>query len=265
MRHWLILLFLVGCGSRDADGDGFTEDCDDNNPDVHPGAAELCDGADNDCDNVADNGWSDDDDGDGHGTGMLSACEGSTDGPADDCDDADPSTFGGAGEQCDGLDNDCNAAVDDGLPTATWHADTDGDGYGSADPVLLCGPADGFVGDGGDCDDTRADVHPGHLEDCDGRDNDCDGDIDDNPTGLYSFTLYLDADGDGYGDPAVGAQYCTNLVDGWSPAPPFDCNDEDPSVHPGSTTEDASVGTTCSDGIDNDCDGDIDGADSACP
>ncbi|MEN8184474.1 MAG: MopE-related protein, partial [Myxococcota bacterium] len=110
----------------DADGDGFdcAADCDDGDADVHPGAAELCDGRDNDCDYSVDEGdavdavlWSADFDGDGYGdpNHRASACAEPpgwvTD--ASDCDDANASAFPGAGEICDdGLDNDCDGATD---------------------------------------------------------------------------------------------------------------------------------------------------------
>jgi hypothetical protein len=55
---------------------------------------------------------------------------------------------------------------------------------------------DGFTTSNGDCDDGDASLNPAASEDCDGIDNDCDGEIDEDGTDLY----YLDADGDGYGD-----------------------------------------------------------------
>ena len=82
--------------------------------------------------------------------------------------------------------------------TVSWYADADGDGYG--DPRISttsCAQPSGYVMDNSDCDDTDAAVHPGAMEKCDGRDDDCDGIPDD---GLEQFTWYADADGDGYGD-----------------------------------------------------------------
>ncbi|MBZ0118905.1 MAG: hypothetical protein K8H88_18040 [Sandaracinaceae bacterium] len=62
-------------------------------------------------------------DGDGHAATSLGAC-------GDDCNDANPNVYTGHSEICmDGLDNDCNGTVDDGL--TTWFADCDGDGYGA--------------------------------------------------------------------------------------------------------------------------------------
>ena len=85
------------------------EDCDDSVAETHPGADEVCDGLDNDCDGDLP---SDEEDGDGDG---YIACE--------DCDDADPAVHPGAFEICDGIDANCDGAVDDG----------DNDGTGSID------------------------------------------------------------------------------------------------------------------------------------
>ena len=129
----------------DADGDGFGDfnlititclteapqgyatnalDCDDNNPDINPNKVEICDGIDNNCDGLSDNGlvvyaYFPDTDGDGYGDalGKLDTC--SAIAPANyinnglDCDDANAAVFPGAPELADNLDNDCNGLVDD--------------------------------------------------------------------------------------------------------------------------------------------------------
>jgi hypothetical protein len=106
----------------DVDGDGYwVDDCDDQDPRIHPDAVELCDGVDQDCDGVVDDGATDlywpDADADGHGgedeTGLSSvaACAapaGHVE-SADDCDDADAAIHPGATDLCeDGVDNDCS-------------------------------------------------------------------------------------------------------------------------------------------------------------
>jgi hypothetical protein len=145
--------------NSDFDGDGQSScqgDCDDDNPSTYgsiflcdpadsgclgtAAAPEICDGLDNNCDDIipADEV---DDDGDG-----LSECEG-------DCDDTNADTFPGATEICDGLDNDCDMAI----PAD----EEDGD-------------SDGFSVCEGDCNDGYASTYPGAAEICDLQDNDCD-------------------------------------------------------------------------------------------
>ncbi len=270
------------CG--DADGDGFDAcwgDCDDAEPTTYPGAPELCDGVDSDCD--GDLGEDLDDDGDGY-----APCDG-------DCDDDEASTYPGAPELCDGLDNDC-----DGSPAPEEVQDDDGDG------VALC-----F-----DCDDDDPATYPGAPEQCDGVDNDCsgapgadevdadgdgsmvcDGDCNDNDP-VYNL---LDADGDGQTscdmdcddhDPAVyfgNIEICGDGIDGDCGFDLYleidddgdgyaecegDCNDQNPELHPADEDGDGQspcdfdcddgdpevywgADEICGDGVDGDCAGDL--------
>jgi hypothetical protein len=132
----------------DGDGYGLTGefiDCDDSNILSYPEAAELYDGQDNDCDNVADEGTEgSDDDGDAYTE---------VDG---DCNDFSDDVYPGAPERGDALDNDCDGKVDEG----TSLSDDDGDGFAEVN---------------NDCNDNDPNVGPTAPEVCDGVDNDCDG------------------------------------------------------------------------------------------
>ena len=108
-----------------------------------------------------------------------------------DCDDSDEATHPGTEEICDGIDNNCNGLIDEGV-TTTFYVDEDGDGFGSADEAVeSCKPPAGYAVNGTDCDDGDAESRPGATEQCDGADNDCDGEADEGLTELY----YADSDG----------------------------------------------------------------------
>jgi M6 family metalloprotease-like protein len=161
-----------------------------------------------------------------------------------DCDDADAGVNPGTAEICDGLDNDCQLGIDNGLPANTYYRDGDGDGYGDlAISIQACAAPVGYVNNSDDCDDTKPGVNPGATEICDGIDNDCINGIDD---GLPANTYYRDADGDGYGNPSVGQTACSLTVLPGYVNNNTDCDDTDSQVYPGATE-------VC-DGIDNDCD-----------
>ncbi|MCB9745214.1 MAG: hypothetical protein H6740_21715 [Alphaproteobacteria bacterium] len=248
----------TGLGRTDVDGDGFdaSVDCDDEDPFIHPDAEEVCDGVDNNCDGVIDEGgstWFADGDGDGYGiyTDTLEACETPEGyvGNADDCDDADPLTFPGAGERCDEVDNDCDNVVDEAVLNL-WYLDLDGDSYGTPDITdESCDPPDNFVANADDCDDTDAESYPGAPEVCDEADNDCDATVDEG----VQLTFYQDADGDGFGTTDISAQAC-EAPEGYTDDT-SDCDDGDANVHP-------DAAELCN-GVDDDCDGETDEDDAS--
>lgn len=139
-----------GDPEADGDGDGFTDlegDCNDVDPEVNPGATEICNLVDDDCDGEQDEGF--DVDGDGFTSCGL------------DCDDAVATTKPGADELAlgqNGVDDDCNGIVDE-----PWQ-DLDLDGFSEA---------------AGDCDDAQPEINPDALEfPSNGADDDCDGVVD---------------------------------------------------------------------------------------
>lgn len=151
---------------------------------------EVCDGADNDCDGVVDDNpidgfiyFADTDlDGFGDPNSTVTACVRPTGYVSDDtdCDDTNNRVYPNAEEICDGLDNDCDGDVDEGLGQDHF-PDIDLDGFGdSANAYSGCMPPGGYIEVGGDCDDTRGDVNPDETEVCDDVDNDCDGQVDEN-------------------------------------------------------------------------------------
>ncbi|MCB9759795.1 MAG: hypothetical protein H6739_08120 [Alphaproteobacteria bacterium] len=245
MRTSLLLalsLTLFGCGKgSDADGDGFYEDqdCDDGDAAAYPGAPELCDDRDNDCDGevdeLPDDGpiWYADADGDGYGSAdyALPACTppaGYIDN-SDDCNDLNALSYPGGEEWCDGDDNDCDGTVDEsGVDATIWYPDDDGDGYGrqGSVPVQTCDAPEGYADNDDDCDDADGEVNP-------------------------ETYWFADSDGDGYGNPEIYVRSCAQPV-------PYvdnqdDCFDGDNTVYPGAPE-------VC-DGQDNDCDGAADDAD----
>jgi hypothetical protein len=98
-----------------------------------------------------------------------------------DCDDTDAALHPNATETCDGKDNNCDGRIDNNIQTMIWYKDNDGDGYGSPDnPIESCSQPPGYVNVNSDCDDNDPSVHPVALEICDGKDNNCNGQIDEN-------------------------------------------------------------------------------------
>lgn len=255
------LLGMLACG----DDGGFTpdgapppcvtaEDCDDG---VYCNGSEVCDpssaaanadgclpGADpcagSECDEASGTcveGTCQDRDGDGR---QDAACGG------DDCDDDDPDRYPGNVEVCDsaGHDEDCDPN--------TLGSDMDMDGY--VDEACCNLRSDGALRCGADCDDASADINPESVDSCGGGDQDCDGDIDEEP----DLVFYRDLDGDGYGVPddtvmACGAPSGYALV-------ATDCNDMVAAQNPGERELcDLEVGETPDPLLhDQDCDGAVD-------
>ena len=227
-------------------------DCDDGDAAVFPGATELCNGDDDDCDGRTDDGlqlrsWYPDRDDDGYGDASTAfqGCEApaGTVSDARDCDDDAATTYPGAFEAPgDGVDSDCDGGE-------RCLEDDDGDGFASERfiPSLDADCADPGEALAGlpmtDCHDDDGAVFPGAPELCNGQDDDCDARADED---VVRLTWYADADGDSYGDPSRSQVSCTTppgaVLDG------RDCDDDDAAIHP-------EAEELPGDGVDQDCDG----------
>ena len=214
-----------------------SSDCNDGQSDINPDAVEICDQIDNDCDSQVDDGvstlsWFADSDNDGYGdpAGIVENCE-QPDGyvsNALDCDDSMDSINPTIEEICDGIDNNCDSQVDEGISALTWFNDADNDGYG--DPAMIiesCQQPDGYVSNALDCNDESDDINPAIEEVCDQIDNNCDSNIDE---GFELRTWYPDLDSDGYGDEENGEEGCSQ-PNGYV-ANGDDCDDDDDELYP---------------------------------
>ncbi len=210
-------------------------DCDDTDASINGGASEVvADGIDQDCDSV--DACYTDADADGYGASAvidgssLDCVSGSGAVSATDCDDAVSSVNPAAPEVCDAAntDEDCDGLADDldssASGTSLFAVDDDGDGYTGTGTVDACDdPAAGAIAGAGDCDETRADVHPGAEE------SDCADPIDYNCDGSVGTD---DADADGF-------TACT------------ECDDTEAAVYPGAPEAD------CAGTVDFNCDGSV--------
>ncbi|MFO0681979.1 MAG: putative metal-binding motif-containing protein [Sandaracinus sp.] len=274
------------CVMPDVDGDGVRsiacggDDCDDADPTRAPTLSERCDPEDRDEDCDPSTFGFRDQDSDSYPD--QACCNTQGDGTlrcGGDCDDVQPGVHPDAPEVCNGRDDDCDSAIDEGL-MVTVCRDCDGDGHGvplsstsascgGAPTMMGCSIPMGYATTCDDCDDGNVDIYGMHPELCDGIDNDCDGTVDD---GAVPATWYADCDSDNR--PAAGAATqvsCTRPVAppvcnpppgacspqvtaGWTVDPPtgasLDCDDFHQTVYP-------SAPELC-DGLDNDCDGSLD-------
>jgi hypothetical protein len=262
-----------------ADRDGLVgEDCDDTDNNVFPGQFETYyDGTDDNCD-----GNDGDADGDGYWTAdyeslvaaaggtplaIPSDCGDSGTLPCDgDCNDGNGDVHPDRLEDCRTTqDDDCDGETNfdteespgvpgDAISCTTYYLDDDRDAYGSTTDWCLCEPQDEYdVTDSTDCDDTDSDTYPGADEYCDGHDDDCDGDVDED-SAVDALTWYADTDGDGYGDPAISDVECYQ-PSGYE-LDNTDCDDSRALTNPGATEY-------CNEIHDDDCDGTIDEASAA--
>jgi hypothetical protein len=173
-------LFTV-CDALDGDGDGFTGcggDCNNSNPNVHPGAAEICNGLDDDCSPATPDGAAEPWVGapcDGPDTDLCIEGNYICQGGAQFCTDQTGSSV----ESCNGLDDDCDGSIDEGVQT-TYYRDQDNDGFGDSGQTSTgCAPPPGYVASLGDCNDNDPAIHPGASDaNCNNIDENCSGAAD---------------------------------------------------------------------------------------
>ncbi len=271
---------LTGCVNfySDSDGDGYGNkalssclcaatslyttqlggDCNDFDANVSPKAQEICNGKDDDCDGTVDGATAsdcklffNDVDGDKFGVSTDQKCQCAAAGTytatvGGDCNDNATAIRPNALEVCNGIDDNCDGITD---PSNTqdcspFFKDADGDNYGNylAGSKCMCAAGNGYVAEGGDCDDANKDVHPNATEICNGLDDNCDNSVDPiNTSGCTNF--HLDMDGDNYGQ--TWAQCACAAIGFYSAVNGDDCDDTKASINPGAPE-------IC-DGQDNDC------------
>jgi uncharacterized delta-60 repeat protein len=221
---------------KDADGDGYTDgvtkvSCE--QPDGYVSQAQTGDCDDNDKNINPNTVWFKDKDKDGYtdGTTKVSCAKPSDEyvssATAGDCDDNDTNINPVRAEICDGLDNNCNGTIDDGV-LLVFYKDLDGDGYTDGATQVGCSASQGYVlsATSGDCNDSDSSMNSGRTEICDSKDNNCNGQIDEG----VLLVFYRDQDGDGYGYANNSTQACSQPAGYVSNS--SDCNDNNANLHP---------------------------------
>ncbi len=242
---------------EDADGDGYgnklseisaciappgyvtdSTDCDDYNSLIYPGATEICNGVDDNCNFGIDEGlplftYYSDVDSDGFGNILSSIST---------CLDIPPVGYTIDSSDCD----DANNLIYEPI---TYYADIDNDFYGDAlNSEMFCSlyPPEGYVANNLDCNDYNNLINPASNEICNNIDDNCNTEVDE---GLPVFNYFLDADNDTYGNPISDTTTCQFELIGYV-SDSADCDDSNPLIYPGATE--------ILNGLDDNCNGIID-------
>ncbi|MBM76297.1 MAG: hypothetical protein CMK59_12910, partial [Proteobacteria bacterium] len=231
-------------------------DCDDSDSEHNPDTPEECNGIDDNCNGQLDEGFAEldwyydsDEDGFGDPSMVLSSCQQMVGMVQDntDCNDSDTEHNPDTPEECNGIDDNCNGEIDEGFAESDWYYDSDEDGFGDPSMVLSsCQQMVGMVQDNTDCDDSDSEHNPNTPEECNGLDDNCNGQLDE---GFAELDWYYDEDEDGFGAPWVVVSSCQQMVG--MVQDNTDCDDDNADINP---DEDE----WCNDNIDNNCDGYLD-------
>ena len=278
----------------DQDGDGFgypttvifqctqpsgfvldNTDCNDLSNKQYPGADELCNQQDDNCNGQFDEGvlldffMDSDSDGYGDANQIIEACSvpGGASENSDDCNDGSALVRPGATEFCNNIDDNCDGYIDNNaVGTSEYYPDADDDGHGvQSNPLISCPSFDPVTGlpvapvgyslFDDDCDDADASRSPSQPELCtETIDENCDGH---NTIGATDVQSYIaDSDGDGFGNDAFVLDFCYAPLGyvSYDPTDAVDCNDNDSEVNP-SVPASAEICNGRLDSCDNQWDG----------
>jgi len=230
-------------------------DCNDASAIIKPTAIEICNTVDDNCNGQINEGlvfvnYYIDSDFDGYGAGTAqSSCIPLGNSYVTnnfDCNNNNPAIKPFGAEICNGIDDNCNALIDDGLSFINYYVDSDNDGYGAGSATNSCiSLGTGYITNNTDCNNSNASIHPNAVEICNGIDDNCNNLINEE---LVFLTYYLDADHDGYYLSSLSA--CSSQGINYTTIGGVlgDCND-------GNTNVNAGAIEICGNGIDEDCNG----------
>lgn len=258
----------------DVDGDGFgnpnnsqsacsplpnyvtnSSDCNDANALVKPGVVELCNLIDDNCNGQVNEGlvfanYYLDTDLDGYGAGAaINSCTpvfGNYVTNNSDCNNTNANIRPNATELCNGIDENCNNLIDDGLAFINYYIDSDGDGFGAGAATNSCSNLGaGYSTNNTDCNNTNAAIRPTATELCNSIDDNCNIAIDE---GILFSNYYLDADHDGYYISFLNTCLSPGINYTIVPGIFGDCNDNNSNIN-------ANASELCGNAIDENCDG----------